>query len=54
VLIAANPAKYTELGRMQVCGKTWSHPALANGRLFVRDGRELQAIDLSPRVASAR
>ncbi len=46
VLIAANPARYTELGRLQVCGKTWSHPAYADGRLYVRDGRELQCIDL--------
>jgi outer membrane protein assembly factor BamB len=25
------------LGSYQVCHKTWSHPALANGRLFIRD-----------------
>lgn len=48
VLIAANPAQYTELGRVQVCGKTWSHPALADGKLYVRDGRDLQCFDLTP------
>ncbi len=47
LLIAATPEKFTELGRVQVCGKTWSHPALANGRLYVRDGRELQCLELS-------
>jgi outer membrane protein assembly factor BamB len=46
VLLAANPNKYTELARLQVCGNTWSFPAYANGKLFVRDGRALQCIDL--------
>jgi outer membrane protein assembly factor BamB len=38
VLIAADPAQYTELGRVQVCGKTWCHPAYADGNLYVREG----------------
>ncbi len=46
LLLAANPKKYTELGRLQVCGNTWSFPAYAAGRLFVRDGRALQCLDL--------
>jgi len=46
LLLAASPAKYTELGRVQVCGNTWSYPAYASGKLFVRDGRALQCIDL--------
>lgn len=46
LLVAGNPDKYIELGRVQVCGNTWSHPALANGRLYVRDGRSLQCFDL--------
>ena len=54
ILIAANPEKYTELGRVQVCGKTWSHPAFAEGRLYVRDGREIQCLDLTPREVAAR
>ena len=37
-LLAADPAQYKELGRVQVCGTTWSHPAYANGKLFVREG----------------
>jgi outer membrane protein assembly factor BamB len=48
VLLAANPAKYTELGRLQVCGNTWSFPAFADGRLYVRDGRQLLCVDLMP------
>src|SRR5688572_24987187 len=46
LLLEANPSKYSELGRVQVCGNTWSHPAYADGKLFVRDGRALQCIDL--------
>jgi len=46
LLLAATPEKYTELGRIQVCGNTWSHPAFADGKLYVRDGRSLQCLDL--------
>ena len=45
-LVAADAAKFTELGRLQVCGNTWSHPAFADGRLVVRDGRELICLKL--------
>ena len=38
VLVAADPAKYTEIGRAQVCGKAWSSPAYADGKLYVREG----------------
>jgi outer membrane protein assembly factor BamB len=41
IVIKANPEKYQELGRAQVCGKTWVYPAAANGKLFIRDTREL-------------
>ncbi len=47
VLAAADPSKYKELGRLQVCGNTWSHPAYAQGRLFIRDGRELLCLKFS-------
>ena len=46
LLLATNTEKYTELGRVQVCGNTWSYPAFADGRLYVRDGRSLQCFDL--------
>jgi len=48
LLLAANPEKYTELGRLQVCGGTWCFPAYANGQLFVRDSRELSCLSLLP------
>jgi outer membrane protein assembly factor BamB len=47
ILLQANPEKYTELARLQVCGNTWSFPAYANGKLYVRDTRSLQCIDLT-------
>jgi outer membrane protein assembly factor BamB len=46
-LVDASPAGYNERGRMKVAGKTMSHPALANGRLYVRDDKELVCLDMS-------
>jgi len=46
-LVDASPEGYKERGRMKVAGKTWSHPALASGRLYVRDDKELVCLDLS-------
>lgn len=47
LLLKANPEKYTELGRVQACGNTWSFPAYADGKLYVRDGRQLACLDLA-------
>ena len=38
LLISADASACRELGRAQVCGRTWSHPAYADGRLYVADG----------------
>jgi len=46
-LIAAGADRYTELSRLQACGKTWNFPAYANGKLYVRDARELICYDLA-------
>jgi outer membrane protein assembly factor BamB len=47
VLLAANPDRLEELGRFQaIDGKTWNHPALVNGRLFVRNAEEIACYDL--------
>ena len=48
VLFAADPAEFKELGRAQVCGTNWCNPAYADGRLFVRDARELICVELVP------
>lgn len=47
VLVDPNPEGYRELARTKVCGATWAHPALANGRLFVRDEKELICLKLA-------
>jgi outer membrane protein assembly factor BamB len=48
VLIAARNDHYTELSRVQACGKNWNFPAFADGCLYVRDARELICYDLRP------
>jgi outer membrane protein assembly factor BamB len=48
VLFAANPSGFKELGRVQVCGANWCNPAYAEGKLFVRDSRELICVELLP------
>lgn len=40
-LVEASPAGHKELGRFQAIeGKTWNHPVIAHGKLFVRNGEE--------------
>jgi outer membrane protein assembly factor BamB len=47
VLLAANPERYQELGRFQaLTGKTWNHPVIAHGRLYVRNAAEMACYDL--------
>jgi outer membrane protein assembly factor BamB len=52
VLMAADPQKYVEKGRAQVTGRTWSHPAYADGRLYLREGVDrgwkLTCLELAP------
>ncbi|TWT31272.1 outer membrane biogenesis protein BamB [Posidoniimonas corsicana] len=55
VLLAPRPDGPQELSRMKVLeGKTWNHPVLAHGRLYVRNGVEaacyqLPALDIATR-----
>jgi outer membrane protein assembly factor BamB len=47
VLAEATPARYTEKARWQAFdGRCWSAPALARGKLFVRNETRLRALDL--------
>lgn len=46
VLVAADPTGYKEKGRAQICGVNWCNPAYADGRLYLRDARELICLDL--------
>lgn len=45
-LLRASPEKYEELGRLQVCGRTWSFPAYSGGRLIVKDARQTISVPL--------
>ncbi len=47
--VEATPERYNETGRVQILnGKTWTMPSLADGRLFLRDEREMVAVSLRP------
>jgi outer membrane protein assembly factor BamB len=47
VLLDPDPRGYRELARSRVSGpETWAHPALCDGRLYVRDPRELICLRL--------
>lgn len=46
VLFAADPKEYREISRTQASGKTWCNPAYADGRLYLRDNRELLCLEL--------
>ncbi|MES2573274.1 MAG: PQQ-binding-like beta-propeller repeat protein [Verrucomicrobiota bacterium] len=46
LLFAADAKAYREAGRAQLCGTTWCNPAYADGKLYLRDQRELLAVDL--------
>ncbi len=46
-LVEANPERQKELGRFHALdGKTWNHPVLAHGKLFVRNGEEMACYKL--------
>jgi outer membrane protein assembly factor BamB len=46
VLIDPDPKEYKELARAKVCGPTWAHPALAGGKLYLRDDKEVLCVQL--------
>jgi outer membrane protein assembly factor BamB len=52
VLAEAGRNGYRELAKSQVCRGTLINPALADGRVFVRDDRELICVELHPAAAS--
>ncbi len=52
-LVKATPEQHVELARVPgVKGKTWNPPALADGRLLIRNGAEAACFDLSVRAKS--
>ena len=46
VLVRATPDRYEELSRATVLGSTRQAPALSNGRLFLRDDKEIVCLDV--------
>ncbi len=47
-LVQALPDRHVEVARLPaIKGKTWNHPALAGGKLFVRNAVEMACFDLS-------
>jgi outer membrane protein assembly factor BamB len=49
-LIKATPDKYTEVARFTALqGRTWNYPAIADGRLLLRNSSEMAAYDISAR-----
>src|SRR5262249_25103860 len=53
VLVEANPNEHRELGRFQAIeGKTWNHPVIAHGRLYVRNAAWIACYEL--RLEGAR
>jgi outer membrane protein assembly factor BamB len=50
ILLSANPDRHEELGRFQALdGKTWNHPVIAHGRLYVRNAQEMACYELRDR-----
>ena len=46
-LVSAQPEKHEELCRFKAIeGKTWNHPVIAHGKLFVRNGEEIACFDI--------
>lgn len=48
VMFAAEPEAFRLIGRTQVCGQNWCNPAYAEGRLYLRDGKEMRCVELMP------
>ncbi|MBI1346275.1 PQQ-binding-like beta-propeller repeat protein [bacterium] len=51
VLLDANSERHVELAKFQALdGKTWNHPVIAHGKLFVRNSEEMACYDVRPTV----
>jgi outer membrane protein assembly factor BamB len=46
VLLEGDTKEYKELARSKVCGQAWPPPALSDGKLYVRDEKELICLQL--------
>jgi outer membrane protein assembly factor BamB len=48
VLVPADPKEYREVSRARVCGQNWCNPAYADGKLYLRDAKELLCVGIVP------
>lgn len=46
VIVRLSPKAFEELGRMEILGSTRQAPALSNGRLYLRDDKEIVCVDV--------
>ncbi|MBI2477588.1 MAG: hypothetical protein HYV60_02740 [Planctomycetia bacterium] len=47
MLVSFNPDKHEALARFPaIHGKTWNHPVLSRGKLYVRNAEELACFEL--------
>lgn len=52
-LVEASPEGYHELGRFQgIEGKTWNHPVVVNGMLYIRNDEYMACYDLRPQTTA--
>lgn len=48
-LVKAQPERHEEISRFQAIeGKTWNHPAIDHGRIFVRNAAEMACFKIAP------
>lgn len=53
VLVEVQAREHKEVGRMKAIeGKTWNHPVVAHGKLFVRNAEEIACFDVSTKPSS--
>jgi hypothetical protein len=45
-LFEPSAKEFKPLCTSKVCGKTWAHPALVDGKLYLRDEKELLCVEL--------
>ena len=49
VLVPATPERFSEIAQFKaLSGKTWNHPVVAHGKLFVRNAEEAACFELPP------
>lgn len=48
-LVKATPERHEEVARFQaIKGKTWNHPAIADGKILIRNAQEMACFKISP------